>query len=415
MTDSWRRILEQQEVIRRATESHADLQRKLDPLAEAMKNLGQAPDVLRFLREEDDRRKLLADMVGQFAQTRSAVQKILDDAEQQRKFMEGPLEGARRLGLLDRRFDAPQALLAALNAQAEYEKLFRLPAADEITRLARDAKAAADLGRLAYHDVDQVESLHAAMQAMQRPWLNIEHVDHSARAFAELQAIGRALTSNPPYAEQFASSLRQSLGDWRDVVLPVDDVLAHPVARLDLYRSVGVDSALTDFTALAFEEAVARAGLSESSSETEELEDEGFALAREAFDELQRFEQAIRRFIERVMQAAFGDKWMKHRLPANMLDRWIAKRDVALKAGESEQPLIDYADFSDYRQIIERGDNWREVFKSIFGRAEDVRESFQRLQPVRIATMHARIITTDDRLLLIVETKRVLRAVRNAG
>ena len=83
-----------------------------------------------------------------------------------------------------------------------------------------------------------------------------------------------------------------------------------------------------------------------------------------------------------------------------------------MKAGYSEQPLIDYADFTDYRAIIERKDNWNAVFKPVFGRAEDVRESFQRLFPVRITTMHARLITRDDELLLLVETKRVLKAIR---
>ena len=52
------------------------------------------------------------------------------------------------------------------------------------------------------------------------------------------------------------------------------------------------------------------------------------------------------------------------------------------------------------------------MFKPVFGRAEDVRESFQRLFPVRITTMHARLITRDDELLLLVETKRVLKAIR---
>lgn len=87
----------------------------------------------------------------------------------------------------------------------------------------------------------------------------------------------------------------------------------------------------------------------------------------------------------------------------------------AVKGGQPEQPLIDYADFADYRQIIERKDNWNTVFKPVFGRAEDVRESFQRLFPVRIATMHARIVTQDDELLLVVETKRVLKAIRRIG
>ena len=63
----------------------------------------------------------------------------------------------------------------------------------------------------------------------------------------------------------------------------------------------------------------------------------------------------------------------------------------------------------------ERNDNWREVFKPIFLRAEDVRESFQRLFSIRIATMHARVITMDDETLLRFETTRVLKAIRTAA
>ena len=75
-----------------------------------------------------------------------------------------------------------------------------------------------------------------------------------------------------------------------------------------------------------------------------------------------------------------------------------------------EQPLIAYADFSDYIRIIERKDNWARVFKAIFKRPSDVQESFIRLFPVRNITMHARLITLDDELLLRVETRRLINA-----
>lgn len=140
-------------------------------------------------------------------------------------------------------------------------------------------------------------------------------------------------------------------------------------------------------------------------------DDDGFARANYAFEQLRRFEIAIRRFIERVMRDAFGEDWMKHQLPPGMFDDWRNKREKAIKAGEAEQPLIAYADFSDYRLIIERRDNWAKVFRPVFGRGEDVRESFQRLFPIHIATMHARLVTLDDELLLRVETRRVLRAI----
>jgi hypothetical protein len=109
-----------------------------------------------------------------------------------------------------------------------------------------------------------------------------------------------------------------------------------------------------------------------------------------------------------------GVDWMKHRLPNTMLESWTVKKQKAEEAGGDDIPLIHYADFTDYKVIIERKDNWREVFKPVFGREEDIRESFQRLFPIRIATMHARIITKEDEMLLLVETKRILKAIERA-
>jgi len=46
-----------------------------------------------------------------------------------------------------------------------------------------------------------------------------------------------------------------------------------------------------------------------------------------------------------------------------------------------------------------------------FDRLENVQEFFQRLFPIRIATMHSRFITLDDELYPEFETCRVLRAI----
>ncbi|MEX0805198.1 MAG: hypothetical protein WD688_18030 [Candidatus Binatia bacterium] len=70
--------------------------------------------------------------------------------------------------------------------------------------------------------------------------------------------------------------------------------------------------------------------------------------------------------------------------------------------------MIAYADFTDYERVICRGDNWRDVFAPFFRRPESLRESLQRLYPIRLDTMHARFITQDDELLLYVETRRLM-------
>jgi hypothetical protein len=98
-------------------------------------------------------------------------------------------------------------------------------------------------------------------------------------------------------------------------------------------------------------------------------------------------------------------------VPESIRKRWEEKRQTAQETGEAEWPLIAYADFTDYVAIITRKDNWDGVFSSIFKRQTFVQESFQRLYPIRICTMHARIITQDDELYLFVETKRLLKAI----
>lgn len=100
---------------------------------------------------------------------------------------------------------------------------------------------------------------------------------------------------------------------------------------------------------------------------------------------------------------------LEKRIPETRAE-WVEKRRKAEGAGEPVRPLIAYADFTDYERILLRADNWKAVFEAVFHRKEAVRESLQRLYPIRLCTMHARLITQDDELLLYVEAKRLLKA-----
>jgi hypothetical protein len=60
-------------------------------------------------------------------------------------------------------------------------------------------------------------------------------------------------------------------------------------------------------------------------------------------------------------------------------------------------------------RLICKTDNWKDVFGVVFGRMESVRETFQRLYPVRLDTAHGRL---DDELLLSVEFKRLEKAIQ---
>lgn len=259
------------------------------------------------------------------------------------------------------------------------------------------------------------ETLKKYLATMKSPWVRVEDTLASAIGLSDLVSIGRGIAIYPAYDHIFSEALRSELGDWRNLSMPSSDILLDPISRSKFYREQGFNPDLTNFTSSAFYGGLRAGGLSSDEedkdvNDVENVED-GFDRAENAFAILHRFEIKLRRFIEDVMEKEFGSKWMKQQLPPTMLTSWKDKKEKSIKAGHLEFPLIDYADFSEYKIIIAKQDNWDRVFKHIFGRKEDVLESFQRLFPIRIATMHAHMITNDDELLLQVETKRVLKAI----
>ena len=133
----------------------------------------------------------------------------------------------------------------------------------------------------------------------------------------------------------------------------------------------------------------------------------------EVYDLLFRLERALRDYVDRSMTQQFGPDWEKHRCHGNgkIYQLWVQKRDKAIQAGAKPERLIQYADFTEYADLITKSDNWKEVFQDTFGRAEGVRESFYRLGPVRLCTMHARPITKTKLMLACAEITRLLIAI----
>lgn len=71
--------------------------------------------------------------------------------------------------------------------------------------------------------------------------------------------------------------------------------------------------------------------------------------------------------------------------------------------------LFDYADFGDYRGIIERGENWRDVFQPFFKVKTSIGETLGRLSVIRNPVAHVRPLTVEDLLVLRVEGNRLYR------
>jgi hypothetical protein len=412
MTDDFtRRMLADLDRQNKLMDPYRDLRPFMGPLDDIRRasGLDAFKDPLASERAQIDR---MLEHVRATDQTALGLQRELIEG---RSWFDRHVEEARRA-------DPMSYTLGSLGMSPEarqaYGMEFRFPELNEAHRLAQMSATEASIARL----ITGTDSVEEAMRKMRNPWLHGTDGTTSALAMAQLLGIGQSVDRLTPFDAGLAEALRPSLGDWRDMVMPSDSVLLDPVLRSGLYRERGFDPTLIDFTPAAFHESLALAGLrepvrgghDESAPADGDADTSGFEVARAAYCTLFDFEVAVRLFIAQRMEAAFGPKWMKGQLPNNMLTDWTEKKTKAIAGGAAEAPLIDFADFTDYIRIIERTDNWRVVFKDVFGRVEDVRESFFRLGPVRIATMHARPIVQSDELLLAVESYRVLKAIRGA-
>ena len=304
----------------------------------------------------------------------------------------------------------------AAAALRSYEATLLLPRGAEIYEFAHAALRGTEGFRYSVDHLDLVRS----MERMHTPWFNQADRLASLSAFAGLQALGHAVGRLPAFEGELVSLVRGELGDWRGVSLP-EELIGDPLARHDFYREVGFNDALTSFPVPAFDEGADIAGLDlpviepvrgyGRPQEEEEPESEGLELNTRAYRVLFVFETRVRAFIDESVRSAHGDGWIKQRVPGEIHQRWRERQREAQDAGAPDQPLIAYADFKDYIQIIERRDNWADIFEAVFRRKEDVQESFARLAPIRICTMHARPISLDDDLLLRTEVRRILKAI----
>lgn len=363
--------------------------------------------------------------VMQELQGNSSVSRMIADIARDGTLMrgsQGVMAELAKAGLFDQRQKFAEQLRPAAAAMDAYQLRFTLP---ELT-------VTQELIKRLQHQIDpdvltnfafRANEIQRAVQSMRAPWLDSQHALRSATSFVELQGIGSMLSRLPSFDETTNMTLRSYLGDWRENITWTEPVLTDLRAREEFYVGLGFDPSLTDFPEPAFQESTEVAGLrqeppalvdayGEPFVRADDREEEG-ALIRTnmAHNWLMRLETNVRQFIDAQMTAAFGDNWPKHRLPNGLYDQWVAKRETAVKAGRVALPLIAYADFTDYVLVICKADNWREVFRAHFDRPESVRESFQRLHPIRLDTMHARPIGQDDELLLYVEVKRLVRVI----
>ena len=302
------------------------------------------------------------------------------------------------------------------------EKQFKLPALEEANRLLTGLSRVGFSYALKDSEFSRtLDLVRDAISSMHTPWVDSKFEQKSFNDFARLIEIGHALGTMPVYDLNLTKILRSDLGDWRHEINWPSEIFDDVIARSDFYAERGFNSGLTAFPSPAFQQGLKLAGLCEPEDSLShfyeraaEQEGEGFNRTVKAFAILFRLEVRLRGFIVERMEKEFGPKWIKNQVSGALRAKWKVRLQKDLDHSEDELPLIYYADLGDCAEIIIQKDNWKRVFIGIFMHKELVQESFRRLHPIRNDTMHARrLLSQDDELLLLVESKRLNRAMKD--
>ena len=115
----------------------------------------------------------------------------------------------------------------------------------------------------------------------------------------------------------------------------------------------------------------------------------------EMFAEITSLEAGLRAFIESILKKTYSYNWIKQAIPKAIRDDWHQKRESDVKQGKiPETDLINYADFSQYKDIIIH--NWK-VFSDFFEDKERLRIKLEDMNNLcRIVTMHTRTLDDDE-------------------
>ena len=125
------------------------------------------------------------------------------------------------------------------------------------------------------------------------------------------------------------------------------------------------------------------------------------------YEYLHDLENKLRMTIIFCLARQYGKKWWNQRIPSDIKDDKGERKGTKSKKIEDLEELhlkghdsedlheIFYTYFPDLKKIIEKRDNWREVFEDIFGR-KDVLVKLDELYPLRNMIAHNRYLTKEN-------------------
>ena len=119
----------------------------------------------------------------------------------------------------------------------------------------------------------------------------------------------------------------------------------------------------------------------------------------EIFCYLFRIETALRELIIDTLGAIDGPYWYKKRLPGDVLEK--CRKGIEYERSTKWSQLVPhhpiyYGDFADLRKIIERQDNWGNVFERVFSRKDILVSTLGELEFIRNKVAHNRKANSID-------------------
>ena len=110
-------------------------------------------------------------------------------------------------------------------------------------------------------------------------------------------------------------------------------------------------------------------------------------------------EVGLRELILETLEAKCGAFWYKERLPGEILQAYREARDYERRTKWLQlvpHHPIYYLDFPHLRIVIERSNNWEDVFRELFDRRDVFVATLNELEPIRNRVAHNRKVSTPD-------------------
>ncbi len=119
----------------------------------------------------------------------------------------------------------------------------------------------------------------------------------------------------------------------------------------------------------------------------------------EIYGLLFEIEVGLREFVIQELGARYGERWWIDRLPGDVLDS--CRTGIRLERSTLWLELVPhhplyYSNFADLRKVVERRDNWEQVFKEQLGRKDIFAATLSELEPIRNKIAHNRRATSSD-------------------